>query len=236
MSAVINAAHGRHAQRGFTLAELAIVLIIITILAAARLVPIGGQIESRQRKQTDDALERIEAALIGFAILNRRLPCPTNQTDPSAADYGEEDVDGAGQCVTTAEGMLPWRTLGLGPTDVWGTPRSATTDTWAGHWRYRVDRNFATTSAPGIAPATNLADQIRVVDHGGQPLTATGAEAVALFYSSGADRISNGQNASYEAGVTATYEQGEPTTTFDDMVKWFGRPLLIARMAEAGVF
>lgn len=233
---MIVSVHRRHAQSGFTLAELAIVLIIITILAAALLVPIGGQIESRQRKQTDVALERIEAALIGFAILNRRLPCPTNETDPTATGYGEEDVDGAGLCVTATEGILPWRTLGLGATDAWGTPRSATTDSWAGHWRYRVDRNFAATAAPGITPATNLADRIRVVDHGGQPLTATGAEAVALFYSSGADRISNGQNASYEAVATATYEQGEPTTTFDDMVKWFGRPLLIARMAEAGVF
>ena len=237
MPHLTRATRSRGAQSGFTLAELAIVLIIITVLAAALLVPVGGQIERRQREQTDTALERIEAALIGFAILNRRLPCPTNETDPTAAGYGEEDVNAAGQCVTATEGMLPWRTLGLVAHDAWGTPRSATADSWAGHWRYRVDGNFAAAPpAPFVTPATNLANAIRVVDHGGQPLTATGAEAVALIYSTGADRIANGENATYEAGATSTYEQGEPTTTFDDMVKWFGRPLLIARMAEAGVF
>ncbi len=247
MPDVTDRASRGHSQRGFTLAELAIVLVIITILAAALMVPISGQIESRQRKQTDDALARIESALIGFAILNRRLPCPTIETNPAASAYGEEALYfdtflNEWKCHTASEGMLPWRTLGLGAHDAWGTPRTATSDPWTGYWRYRVDTRFAVPLPPPaphpypITLDTELADHIDVFDHGGAKVTASRAEAVALFYSTGADRIPNGQNAAYEAGSHPSYEQGEPTTTFDDMVRWFGRPLLIARMAEAGVF
>lgn len=249
-----------HRQHGFTLAELAIVLVIITILAAVLVVPIRGQIESRQRKQTEVALSRIEAALIGFAILNHRLPCPTTENDPAAADYGRENfvLDTSTDewiCDTSEEGKLPWRTLGLPAVDAWGRPRISATDSWDGYFRYRVDRGFSakprTGAAAPIKADTPYVNKIKVFDHADNEITVssyTSADALkntfalALVYSTGPNRTPNGENASYEPGIHAKYEYGEPTistkaepdTPYDDMVIWLARPLLIARMAQAG--
>ena len=219
-------------QRGFTLVELAIVLLILTILFAALTIPLRGRLEAMRRQQTADMLEDIQAALTGFAIIHRRLPCPTTVQDPAAASYGLEEIVG-GQCAGSQEGMLPWRTLGLPAFDVWGSPRTHQADPWSGFWRYRVDGNYA---RPGttITTTTSPGDAIGVVDRNGHDLTATGQEAVALIYSTGPDLQPNGQNASFESASNSRYEHGEPTTTFDDMVVWIGRPLLLARMAQAG--
>ncbi|MCB1960023.1 MAG: type II secretion system protein [Rhodocyclaceae bacterium] len=235
--------NARAVQHGFTLAELAVVLTILTILAGALVIPFRGQLELRQRQQTEALLADAQAALIGFAAVHGRLPCPTTQTNPADAGYGQESIDAlTGNCVVTSEGMLPWRTLGLAAFDAWGQPRSAPADPWTGHFRYRVDSGFARLS-PRIAPDTAYGDEIKVVDHAANAITVStysGAEAlkntvaVALVYSTGPDLAANGANASYESAADATYEQGEPTQTFDDIVTWIGRPLLIARMAEAG--
>lgn len=232
-------------QRGFTLAELAIVLLILAILAAALLVPFSARLAAQRRDHTAALLDDIRAALIGHAIAHGRLPCPGTRRNPLDARYGEEEVDAAtGNCVVDTEGILPWRTLGLPPIDAWGQTRGAESAPWTGHFRYRVDRAFASTAAGfRIRADTVYADQIKLIDHAGNPITVSnysGAEvlkntlAVALVYSTGPDLTPNGANASYEAVSDATYEDGEPTTTFDDMVVWIGRPLLLARMAQAG--
>ena len=233
----------RPRQGGFTLAELAIVLVVLTVLAGALVIPFRGQLELRQRQQTEALLADARAALIGFAAVHGRLPCPATQTDPANPAYGQESIDAlSGNCVVATEGMLPWRTLALSPIDAWGQPRKAPTEPWTGHFRYRVDTGFSRVT-PRIAPDTPYGDEIKVVDHNGGAITVStysgtdalkNTVAVALVYSTGPDLAANGQNASYEPGADATYEQGEPTPGFDDMVTWIGRPQLIARMAEAG--
>ncbi|HQU88163.1 MAG TPA: type II secretion system protein [Denitromonas sp.] len=234
-----------HRQTGFTLAELAIVLLILTVLAAALVVPFSARLGAERRDQTATMLDNIQAALIGYAIVHGRLPCPSTRKNPLDARYGEEDFDAAtSNCVISTEGMLPWRTLGLPAFDAWGLPRQAEADPWTGYFRYRVDLGFSSTQ-PGAKIRANTAYQnkIKVVDHAGNEITVSsysGSEvlknttAVALVYSTGPDLTTSGANASYEAGSDATYEAGDPSTTFDDMVMWIGRPLLIARMAQAG--
>jgi prepilin-type N-terminal cleavage/methylation domain-containing protein len=232
-------------QAGFTLAELAIVLLILTVLAAALVVPFSARLAAERRNQTATMLDNIHAALIGFAIVHGRLPCPSTRKNPADARYGEEDFDAAtSNCVTATEGILPWRTLGLPAFDAWGLPRQVEADAWTGYFRYRVDLGFSSTQ-PGarIRANTPYQDKIKVVDHAGNEITVssyTGSEvlknstAVALVYSTGSDLTPNGANASYESGSDASYEDGDPTTRFDDMVMWIARPLLIARMAQAG--
>jgi len=219
--------HHAPGQRGFTLAEIAIVLVILAVLASAMLIPLSGQIDSRQRAEADATLRDIRSALIGFAILNGRLPCPSLDTNPSSAGYGVETLNSSGSAceVSSSDGFLPWRTLGITPLDPWNQ-----------FWRYRPDRRFSDPDKTPITATHAVLDDIAIDDHGGGALTAVGNTAVALVYSLGSNRSADGQNASYEAGTSALYEAGEPTTAYDDMVMWFGRPLLIARMAEAGAF
>ncbi len=214
-------------QHGFTLAELAVVLVILAVLAGGLLVPLGSRIEARDRELTQARLRDIVHALTGFAIINGRLPCPSTEADPASPAYGIED---APPCSATTEGRLPWRTLVMPATDAWGNPRASAAEGWAGHWRYRVDPAFAAgTIAATTAPAANL--QIRA--HDGSRLTVTDSQAVAIVYSTGPNRQPDGANASYSA-TAPLYQAGEAIPAFDDELVWIGRPLLIARLAQAG--
>lgn len=237
---------------GFSLVELAVVLLILSVLAAVLLVPLSGREEIRRRHDTTAALAEIREALIGFAIIYKRLPCPTRQADPAAADYGLEETP---PCGTDAEGYLPWRTLGVAPFDAWGSPRTDAADPWAGYWRYRADPGFAVAPADTtcgwpvwpVGPRTAFSGRLTVEDAAGAELTVSsgglpacpdGEEArklaAAVVFSTGPNRTPDGENASYEASGTARYQQDNPTTSFDDILIWIGKPLLIGRMGAAG--
>lgn len=206
-------------QAGFTLAEIAIVLIIITILAGVFLLPLGNQIEARKRAEAREQLENIRAALVGFAIIHGRLPCPTYSIDPANTEFGMESSTSPPCAVGTSDGYVPWRQLAVPARDPWGQ-----------FWHYRVDPAFADS----IDRTTSTGQNIVVRDHDGTALSLTTTDtAVFVVYSVATNTAADGRNASFETGINAEYEAGEPTTTFDDMLTWMGRPLLFARLAEA---
>lgn len=218
----------RHRAAGFTLAELAVVLVILGLLTGSMLVPLGARMEARDRQHTLDALHDIERALTGFAIIHGRLPCPSTEADPASPHYGLED---AAPCSMSGEGRLPWRSLGLTAHDAWGHPRRDASDDWSGHWRYRVDAAFvAAPVGAHTAPISNL--QVRGND-GGAITTLSDSQAVAVVFSTGQNRRADGHNADYSAS-TPMYEAGEASADFDDLLIWIGRPLLIAHLAHAG--
>lgn len=212
---------------GFTLVELAMVLVILALLGGSLLVPLASRIEARDRQAALDRLRDIQNALTGFAIIHGRLPCPSTATDPADPGYGVED---AAPCNLAIEGRLPWRSLALPATDPWGSARLTPADGWAGHWRYRVDPAF--TTAP-IGPATAPLGNLQIRSHDGSRITTTDSQAVAIVYSTGPNRRADGLNASYSAAAPS-YQAGESTADFDDLLVWIGRPLLIARLAQAG--
>jgi len=200
------AAFAAHAgARGFTLVELAMVLVILALLGGSLLVPVASRIEARDRQTTLERLRDIQHALTGFAIIHGRLPCPSTETDPTSTAYGLEDGP---PCNHTLEGVLPWRSLAVAATDAWGRARQAASDEWAGHWRYRLD-------------------------HDGRRITTVDSQAVAIVWSTGPNRRADGSNVSH-ASAAPSYQAGEPGTDFDDLLAWIGRPLLIARLAQAG--
>lgn len=122
---------------GFTLVEMAIVLLIMALAIGGGLSVFSGQMELQKIKETNKAIEEAKEALIGYAAshldaLNRPyLPCP-DKTAPGGAGVapnqpndGLEDRTGAGGCVVV-EGNLPWVTLGV-----------TGLDGWANRFRYR---------------------------------------------------------------------------------------------------
>lgn len=227
--------------KGFTLIELAMVLFILSLLLGGLLVPLATQLEARKRSEAQEQLERIREALIGFAIINGRLPCHTVNVNPASANYGIEDSP-CDPSALAADGILPWKTLGLdNGLDPWGVQRTATSDPWTGHWRYRVDRNFTENPCP---PETGLftlsrgfCDDLNILDADGNQLNAATERPLVIIYSTGPNQTADGQNASYEPlpANNPTYQGGTLTSNFDDITIWLTRPLLFNRMVSAGV-
>ncbi len=80
-------------QQGFTLIELAIVMLVLTILAAGVLVPLTTSIETRRVAETRNSMATIQDALIGYAMSHTTRTCtcvytgtildPTSTCSPS---------------------------------------------------------------------------------------------------------------------------------------------------------
>ena len=110
--------------KGFSLAELAVVMLIVSLLLAGALIPFSTQIDLKNIADTQRTMESIKEAIIGFAQANGRLPCPADGTlATGAANAGTEMLTPAppavNQCTTTA-GVIPWAALGVPETDGWG--------------------------------------------------------------------------------------------------------------------
>lgn len=230
-------------QAGFSLVEMAIVLAIVGILMASLLPSLTSQIEQQRRNETRNQIADIQQALMGFAIINGRLPCPTTQTDPANSLYGQEDPSCPSGTPTT-DGYLPWKTLGVSEIDAWGTKRTSTSSPWNGYWRYRTDRNFSKSSSPitlttgfGTCPGSS-ADCLVVQDNAGNSLTSSSERPIAIVYSTGSNLTPDGQNANYQANGAispgATYQSDVPSSNFDDILVWISRPQLFNRLVAAG--
>ncbi len=92
---------------GFSLVEMAIVLVIIGLLAGGILIPISEQLQNTRLTDNKNKMETIKEALIGFAVANGRLPCPA-----TINSNGLESPSGGGSC-TAQHGFVPFQSLGL---------------------------------------------------------------------------------------------------------------------------
>lgn len=214
---------------GFSLVEMSIVLVIVGLLLAGLLPTLSGQIENQRRIETTKQLNEIRDALFGFAIINGYLPCPTTTTNPSDTNYGIAPSS----CTAnpTSEGYVPWKTLGVTEMDAWGIKRTATTSSWIGYWRYRVDRSFA---ASGVTLSTTFsADQLAIKDSANNTITSTTERPIAIIYSTGPNLTVDGQNASFE-GTSGIYQSDTTSPTFDDIAIWISRPQFFNRLVAAG--
>jgi len=108
-------------RRGFTIAELAVALVIVALLLASALIPLSAQIELKSVADTQRSMDQIRDALIGFSLANGRLPCPADGTlaDGNAL-AGTESKTVAGTACLIETGVLPWAVLGVPETDAWG--------------------------------------------------------------------------------------------------------------------
>ena len=134
--------------KGFTLVELAVVLIIIGLLLGGLFVPLTAQTDYKAFSETNTTLEEAKSSLLGYAIANGRLPCPA-----TATSNGLEDTAGVGTGVCTAKigtefavGYLPAATLGVSPIDKQGFG----VDGWGREARNRIRYAVSTKTINGI--------------------------------------------------------------------------------------
>ena len=119
-------------QAGFTLIEIAVVLVIIGILVGSFIGTFADRIETTRRENTSKQLEDIRSAILGFASVHGRLPCPSTTTS-----LGLEDPNVGGPC-TLANGFVPGATLGIHGAynrdslliDSWGNPIRYSVTAW----------------------------------------------------------------------------------------------------------
>lgn len=214
--------------RGFTLTELAVVLVIVSLLMGGLLIPLGAQQEIEKRRTTEQQLNNIRDALIAFATVNLRLPCPDANND------GLEDASCTADAVR--DGGLPWKTLAIAELDAWG-----------GSWRYRIERDYANSTTlksrilqNGVDCTTSTTafrfDCIDVQNNAGVRLNSDREHPLAIIYSTGPNRQADGHNASYEAARTAapTYQSDVPGANFDDLLIWVNRSSLITPLIARG--
>lgn len=214
--------------RGFTLVELAIVLVAVGLLLTMFLTPLTAQFDLKNNAGTKATLSDIREALYGFAIINNRLPCPASFiADPNHPNYGIEDATQCG-----LEGLLPWKTLGVKEVDEWGQHRTSVASPWLGYWRYRVDTNFSTTVSfnANMMSSVPTFNGFLITDSAGNALTSVTERPIAIVYSTGKDLVANGQNASLPSN---TFQSDVSTVAFDDLLIWLSRPSLLNKMVSA---
>lgn len=226
----------RH-TRGFSLIEMAFVLIIVTLLLGGLLVPFATQVEQKRIAETQKAMEEIKEALLGYAIANKRLPCADTTGD------GQEDA-----CLTTSTtssgGNLPWVTLGVANADAWGQ-----------RIQYRVNGAFTTTIT--LSPlTTGSGSGILRVCANSSCGTVLANNVSAVIFSSGKngaiqppasdDELENttlSSNARFDRTFVSRIittasspcgSPGQPLCEFDDLVTWLSPNVLFNRMVAAG--
>lgn len=146
-------------QAGFTLAEIAIVLVIVAFLLGGMMSMFSAQTDQRKWNDTQSQLQAARDAVLGFTVANGRLPCPANSTSAGA----EVRVVATGVCgaVGNAQdyyggvvggvtyGLLPAVTIGYQPVDSQGFAL----DAWGNRLRYAIAR--VTTPSTGT-PSANF--------------------------------------------------------------------------------
>lgn len=125
---------------GFSLVEMAIVLIVFSLLAGGMMLSIGTQQDMQRTSEVRRQLADIREAILGYTIANGRLPPPADPTKPNNDPVAGLIDEGR----TT--GVIPWATLGLAETDPWGQ-----------RFTYRVRIEFADAIALNTTPPCLLA-------------------------------------------------------------------------------
>ncbi len=214
--------------RGFTLIELAIVLVIVGILLGSFIGSLTARIENAKIEETEKELAEIKQALLAYAFTQfpPRLPCPDSDSPPD----GISNI-----CAGNSFGTLPYFDLGLGQADAWDT-----------RYRYWVDGAYSVgfdLSAPqGSAQINNASIAIVpnavavIFSHGKNGLGGTSVDGV------NRDAIP-GVGHDYEVknmDATDVFESGPRTDIdtaageFDDILIWISEYELKAKMVEAG--
>jgi len=91
---------------------MAMVLMIVGLLLGGMLVPLSAQMDQRNVTDTRKQLDEIQQALIGFAIVNGRLPCPASPTSNGVESFVSGGASG-GYCSNFNNGFVPAATLGI---------------------------------------------------------------------------------------------------------------------------
>ncbi len=246
----------RKFARGFTLIEMAIVMVVIGLLLSGGLVAVAPVLQNSKISETNQRLDRVEQALLLHVIRYGCLPCPADsglastnanagKADIAAGTYYSSGCQASGACAAT--GVVPWVNLGLSENDI--------TDGFGARIDYTVAQDLQLTNGmvrtpPSTYPSPTTGNGLIVLNYSNIEQTG-GADATRAAYvlvSHGPDRFggylaqsgsgplssasssSATQTENNDADVTFVQDDVHSTigsTYFDDIVRWRPAPLII---------
>lgn len=226
---------------GFSLIEMSVVLLVIGLLLGVILKPLGASYDQGRRQKTRIQLEEVRDALLGFAVVNGRLPCPA-----IVGTYGQEQEHCA-----VSHGYLPAAVLGVAGSF---NKSGLLLDAWGNPLRYSVSlSDSAEFGEPGVA---DFVSDNEIKNVGLQNLRAdlvicaakaTGSCArndiranhvPAVVLSTGRDLTDAGdqsENLDNDTIFASHSFSQSPDNPYDDIVLWLSDNVLYTRMIEAGV-
>jgi prepilin-type N-terminal cleavage/methylation domain-containing protein len=222
---------------GFTLIEMAIVIIIIGVIISIVSTVLPALIRTSKIKKAQAVLEKVDYALQGYISSNGQLPCP--DTD-NPQDGLENRIAGTtpptDDTCTAYVGRLPYATLGL----------SSATDPWQNVVRYGVYEGLVRTTQTNLCAALPcspcLADFVNNPT-GAWLSTSDGTTVTNVGYvlASGSGKDLDGDGAFFDgrnatAPATAQFESPNKITdpAYDDILRTGDLTYLQGRLCTGG--
>jgi type II secretory pathway pseudopilin PulG len=251
-------------QGGFTLTELAVVFAIVALLVGGAMMTLSAQVEMRNNDETTRRLNAAADAILAFAVIYKRLPCPAIA---GASEVGEEKFSSGttaagGTCSSYYGGFLPARSLGFQPVDASGYG----VDVWGNRIRYAVSGGTpACTGTPTTPHFTSLANlkangvscrppttDLDICAPTDTSTTCSATNRVVSTQTVAFVVFSTGKNGALPATAQGAHEQANtggtarlisrtPSGTsatngeFDDLMVWVPASTVYAKLIAAGV-
>lgn len=215
-------------QRGFSLLELSIALVVAALLGSGLLFRLTAQRELQDRQDNARQFETLRETLLGFALTLGRLPCPADPALPDTAPTaGSEDC-------TRQHGVLPWVTLARPANDPWGRRLTY----------YASDRfSGAPAAAGGTAFTLDTVGNANILDEAGKTVASAlplvvvshGANGLGGWLADGTRYGSAAGGEAENADADLTFVQPAPGSPGnDDQLFWLGADQLKARLVAGG--
>lgn len=181
-------------RKAFTLIELSIVIIIISILITGALSVSVNAINNAKSKVTKERMVEIYKALGSYLLSNKRLPCPAPITDTKSGSATYGTASSTALCASTSgvsqsssasnlvRGMVPVKTLGLS--------LDMAEDGFGDKFEYIVDKNY-TVASSGTVPSNGAGDFGTSSTSNIIIYEKPGSSAVQLTSVSGTDALNN---------------------------------------------
>jgi prepilin-type N-terminal cleavage/methylation domain-containing protein len=129
---------------GFTLVEVVVVLFIFGIVIAMAAAITRSITAGQKLSVTASRLAAVDAAIVQFVAVQKRLPCPANGRLANSDNAAGLEIlpDATGCAIANQQyGVVPWRALGLTEQEM--------TDGWDRRFSYRVWPALGIQAPPG---------------------------------------------------------------------------------------
>lgn len=218
-------------KKAFSLIELSVVIIIISILISGSLTASISAINNAKNKVTRDRIEQIYKALGNYVLINGKLPCPASllEIKSTSSNYGVSvgtsgTCSGSGVYNSTIDtnlvyGMVPIRALGL--------ENDMAEDGFESKLSYVVDMNFTGDEFGKNAVATNT---MTIMENTGGAEHTNTSDALFVIISHGANR-----SGAFPINSASQNARGDISEKTNDMMSSFTK-IFISKAKNSEVF